>query len=191
MNGLWVITLAVTLSASLASATPRIWTSADGRHQTEAELVEFRDGQAHLRRVDGGLVVVPLNFLSAEDREYVRLLDVPQDDEPEPPPAEEREWKSVDGRFSQRAVFLGFSPEGNARLQTPEGRELTIDPARLCAEDQRWLRRRAARDAGGTEPNCRWRTSAPNSSRCGRSAWRRPQHEDPGGDRLRPSTTSS
>ena len=144
MKGLWMVGLGVALSASLVSATPRTWTSADGRHQTEAELIEFRDGQVHLRRVDGGMVTVPLDWLSPEDREFVRLRGSP----PEPIGEEVREWRSVDGRFSQQAEFLGFSPEGHVRLRTPEGRELTIDPARLSVDDQRWLRRQADPDSG-------------------------------------------
>lgn len=50
----------------------RTWTSADGRHTTQAALLGFKDGQVQLRRADGKEVSVRSSSLSAKDREYVQ-----------------------------------------------------------------------------------------------------------------------
>lgn len=49
------------------------WTSASG-HTTEAEFLSAVGGKAKLRKVDGKVVTVPIDKLSAEDQEYLRKI---------------------------------------------------------------------------------------------------------------------
>ena len=55
-----------------AQRTVRTWESADGKFKTRAMLVEQVNQTVRLRKEDGKVVIVPLDRLSAEDREYVR-----------------------------------------------------------------------------------------------------------------------
>ncbi len=50
----------------------RTWTDSAGKYQTEAAMVEFADGEVHLKRKDGGVVAVPVGKLSGADQRYVR-----------------------------------------------------------------------------------------------------------------------
>jgi uncharacterized protein (TIGR03067 family) len=55
-----------------AVAAPRQWTDASGTFSVRAELVEFKDGQVHLKKVDDGeVIVVPVGRLSDGDRNYL------------------------------------------------------------------------------------------------------------------------
>ena len=64
-----VLTGCLFLLASPAEA--RTWTSRDGTHTVEAELVDFQDGKVVLRREDGSLIRVALSDLSLGDVHYV------------------------------------------------------------------------------------------------------------------------
>jgi hypothetical protein len=70
MKRLSVIALAFLLCVMVSSAPARTWTSADGRHTTEAELVAVEQGKASLKKPDGALVLVPLASLSEGDRRF-------------------------------------------------------------------------------------------------------------------------
>ena len=59
-----------------AKASPlagmRTWTDSTGQYKTEAEFVEFKDGNVHLKKTDGTPVAIPLDRLSAADQQLVR-----------------------------------------------------------------------------------------------------------------------
>jgi len=66
--------LAATVSLVSSDAYPdvRTWTDSTGQHQTEAELVDFRDGVVRLKRADGQVVSIDLETLSAADQAFVK-----------------------------------------------------------------------------------------------------------------------
>jgi hypothetical protein len=55
-----------------AWADTRTWRSNDGRFTVEAELVQVDETLVHLKRKDGRVVQVPLERLSAADREFLK-----------------------------------------------------------------------------------------------------------------------
>ena len=63
---------------SVPAATPangaerREWTDATGLFKVTAELVDFKDGQAWLKKEDGTVLKVSIGKLSKEDQLYVR-----------------------------------------------------------------------------------------------------------------------
>jgi hypothetical protein len=59
------------LVALALPALARKWTSSDGKFSTEAEFVEYADGQVTLQKPDGQAVSVPIAKLSAADRRFV------------------------------------------------------------------------------------------------------------------------
>ncbi len=61
-----------------ALCAPRTWTDKTGKFSVEAELVEVKDGQARLKKADGKVVSVPVDRLSAADRQYLTTLDQPE-----------------------------------------------------------------------------------------------------------------
>ena len=64
--------LVASATLPLAFAAPRQWTDASGTFSVRAELVEFKDGQVHLKKVDDGeVIVVPVGRLSDGDRNYL------------------------------------------------------------------------------------------------------------------------
>jgi hypothetical protein len=81
------VLFATVFSLLVATAQPaeiRKWTSKDGRHSTEAELVGLDAANATLKKRSGETVTVPLESLSAADRRYLRAL------KKKPPPPQER-----------------------------------------------------------------------------------------------------
>lgn len=50
----------------------RLWTSASGKHTTEARFVKFQDGRVHLEKRDGKSIQVPSHLLNKADQQYVR-----------------------------------------------------------------------------------------------------------------------
>ncbi|NQU19719.1 MAG: FMN-binding protein [Candidatus Nealsonbacteria bacterium] len=68
-----LLTLTVVLSVCCAAgAAERTWTDASGSFTINAEMVDYHDGNVHLRRTNGKIAVVPLDKLSAADRAYVK-----------------------------------------------------------------------------------------------------------------------
>lgn len=61
--------------ASFASA--RMWKSADGGYQVEAEFVNVDGDKVVLKRADGRIITVPLNRLSTEDQEFIKSQPTP------------------------------------------------------------------------------------------------------------------
>ena len=69
------ILLATVFGLLLTAAMPaaaRKWTSNDGKFSTEAELVEFADGKATLKKSSGETITVPILRLSEEDSRFLR-----------------------------------------------------------------------------------------------------------------------
>ena len=65
--------LAVNLSVSAADPRVRNWTDDSGNHRVEAELVEILGKSVRLKTVDGRVVEVPFERLSADDRRLVEM----------------------------------------------------------------------------------------------------------------------
>ncbi|MCE9608552.1 MAG: hypothetical protein K8U03_27010 [Planctomycetia bacterium] len=65
------VLLLVVAVISVASAADRQWTDASGSFSVKAELVEVKDGNVHLKKTDGEVIVVAVNKLSAADRNYL------------------------------------------------------------------------------------------------------------------------
>lgn len=76
LTGVFLVAGVVCLSLGIlygqADEEMRTWTSADGKHTTQAALLGFKDGLVQLRRSDGKEIAIPGSKLSAADREYVR-----------------------------------------------------------------------------------------------------------------------
>lgn len=67
-------TFALALIASSmdsASAAPRQWKDATGQFSVAAELVEVKNGEVHLKKADGEVIVVSVSKLSDADRSYL------------------------------------------------------------------------------------------------------------------------
>ena len=130
------VTLGLVGSVSLAAS--RTWTSSSGHSSVQAELVDFNDGKAQLKKNDGTLIEVPLLSLSEKDREYVKSRFPGVAQEQFRPGAEYREWKSKNGKFSTLAEFLGYS-DGNVQLRKSDGSEIEVDKKLLSLADQLWI----------------------------------------------------
>lgn len=51
----------------------RTWIDISGKYRTRAVLIKYTNGTVHLRKEDGAAVTLPIERLSAPDREFVRL----------------------------------------------------------------------------------------------------------------------
>lgn len=138
MKRLPAILVVLMITGSMSLAASRTWTSRNGRFSVEAELCDFKDGNAHLKKSDGKVIEVPLVSLSADDREYVKRQFPGVEEEQFRPGVEYREWKSKNGKFSTLAEFLGYS-EGKVQLRKPDGSEVSVDQKLLSSADQRWI----------------------------------------------------
>jgi hypothetical protein len=66
-------TIALLIAALWTSdAAARKWVDASGRHTLEAELVEFKDGVATLKKPDGKTVTLELAKLSSSDQAFLK-----------------------------------------------------------------------------------------------------------------------
>ena len=65
----------------------RTWTDASGGFSVEAELVAVVDGAVRLKRKDGSKISVPLDRLSAADREFLQPQPAPEPEAPSAPEA--------------------------------------------------------------------------------------------------------
>lgn len=73
-----LLAAALCVVSSPAFCAPRTWTDKTGKFSVEAELVEVKDGKALLKKADGKVVAVPVDRLSADDRQYLTTLDQPK-----------------------------------------------------------------------------------------------------------------
>jgi hypothetical protein len=71
------IVLLIALMATTAFA--RKWTDASGKHSTEADFVEVKDGNAILKKTNGKVISVPLEKLSAVDQEFIKSKSNPKE----------------------------------------------------------------------------------------------------------------
>ena len=126
MKRVLVVVAIVALVGSTALAVPRTWKSANGKFSTQAELVDFQDGKAHLKKDDGLVVQVPLLSLSLEDRQYVKSQFPGVVEEQFRPGAEYREWKSKSGKYSVLAEFQGYG-DGYVQLRKPDGTDISVE----------------------------------------------------------------
>ncbi len=138
MKRFLAILLILALAAAIAQAASRTWKSSNGRFSVEAELLDFKDGKAQLKKDDGSVVEVPLVSLCEEDRRYVKSQFPGVEEEKLAPGAEYREWKTRNGKFSTVAEFLGCEG-GKVQLRKPDGSEISVDKNVLSAADQRWV----------------------------------------------------
>ena len=147
MRRFFTILAVLTLAGATAMAASRNWTSADGRFKIQAELIDFRDGKAHLEKKDGTVLEVPLAKLGEKDRAYVKSQFPGAEEEHFRPGVEYREWTSKSGKSSLTAEFVAFSSDGYVTLRKPDGTEVPVDPLRLCKADQTWLKEKKAESA--------------------------------------------
>jgi SLA1 homology domain 1, SHD1 len=68
----------VALSCLTHGAAARVWTDSTGHYSVEAELIAFNETTAVLQRADHELVAVPMEKLSAADREFVKSKEAKQ-----------------------------------------------------------------------------------------------------------------
>lgn len=66
--------LEIELAAKTVDQPIRTWTSADGKHKTEAKFLKFENGKVHLQNKSGKVVTLSPNALSLEDRTHYRDL---------------------------------------------------------------------------------------------------------------------
>ena len=66
--------LEIELAAKTIDQPIRTWTSADGKHKTEAKFLKFENGKVHLQNQAGKVVTLSPNALSLEDRTHYRDL---------------------------------------------------------------------------------------------------------------------
>lgn len=62
---------AIATIALLLAAVPHTWTDSTGRFQVSAELTDFHDGVAYLKKEDGAFASVPVAKLSAADKDFI------------------------------------------------------------------------------------------------------------------------
>lgn len=67
-----VCLIAVCGATSVSVVWGRTWTDSSGHYQVEAELIAFNENQVVLKRSDGHLLVVPIDRLSQNDRDYLQ-----------------------------------------------------------------------------------------------------------------------
>lgn len=60
------------LTSCVVPADARIWTDSTGRHKTDADFVELKDGVVRLKKANGKIVFIPIERLSKADREFVK-----------------------------------------------------------------------------------------------------------------------
>jgi hypothetical protein len=119
-------------------ALSRSWKSADGRYRTEAELVDFSDGKATLKKANGKAIEVPLLSLCPEDQQFIKERFPGAASEDFRPGAEYRKWKSQNGKFSILAEFVTANDE-RVQLRRQDGTELSVELEMLSDGDQEWV----------------------------------------------------
>lgn len=65
----------VLLSADTTTTLARVWTDSTGRYTLDAELIASSDTTVVLKRADHELVALPIEKLSAKDREFLKSAD--------------------------------------------------------------------------------------------------------------------
>jgi hypothetical protein len=156
---LFIVIFSLVLAGFILPAAARTWKSSSGRFSVEAELIDFKEGKAQLKKADGTLIEVPLVSLSEEDRRFVKGRFPGVQEEKLTPGAEYREWSSKSGKFSAIAEFLGVE-EGKVQLRKPDGSEISVDKKLLSPADQGWIASELKRQREEEKEN----KSAPNTA---------------------------
>lgn len=157
MKRLLAACLIVVTSLFAAEAATRTWTSSNKKFTVEAELLDFKDGQVHLKRADGQVLRVPLGSLCEEDRDFVKTMLPGVEEQRVRPGAAVREWKSKGGTFTTMAEYLG-SDGGKVQLRKLDGEEISVPLAALSNADRDWVREELQRQredemAGAQQPS--------------------------------------
>lgn len=87
--------LLVALYSPCSAAGGRVWTSANGAFEIEADVVSFNETLVVLKRPTGELVAVELKELSSKDQEFVRSKE--SADKKDVPAEEMQTWTAKDG----------------------------------------------------------------------------------------------
>jgi hypothetical protein len=138
MKRLLIAFMILALVGTVSLAASRTWKSGNGRFSVDAELLDYKDGKAQLKKSDGTVIDVPLASLCDEDRRYVKKQFPGAEEEKLAPGTEYRVWKSKNGKFSASAEFLGCN-NGKVQLRKPDGTELEVSKNSLSEADQRWI----------------------------------------------------
>ncbi len=72
MKKLLVASIVIVAFAAASAAIARKWTDRSGQYSVEAELIEYADGQATLKKEDGTVIKLPLSKLSFDDQKWLR-----------------------------------------------------------------------------------------------------------------------
>jgi hypothetical protein len=99
----WVLFAGLLLTATPARA--REWTDSTGKFKQQADLVDFDDQTAVLKKADGRLVAVPLDKLSQADRDFLNSKDAAKAVEDEA--SDDRTWTLADDTTVKGKV-LGY-----------------------------------------------------------------------------------
>jgi hypothetical protein len=138
MPRLLAVLVVLVLVGSVSLAATRTWKSSNGQFSIKAELLDYKDGKAQLKKSDGTTIDVPLASLCEADRKYVKDQFPGAEEERLAPGTEYRVWKAKKGSFTTTAAFLGCT-NGKVQLRKPDGAELSVDKSQLSAADQRWI----------------------------------------------------
>jgi hypothetical protein len=138
MPRLLAVLAVLVLIGSVSLAATRTWKSSNGQFSIKAELLDYKDGKAQLKKSDGTIIDVPLASLCEADRQYVKNQFPGAEEERLAPGAEYRTWKAKKGSFSTTAALVSCA-NGKVQLRKPDGTELTVDKSALSPADQRWI----------------------------------------------------
>ncbi|QDV85205.1 trypsin-like peptidase domain-containing protein [Planctomycetes bacterium TBK1r] len=72
LRALYFLVLTTLVQLPSSAAEFRTWTTSDGRHETQAELVEANDSAVTLKKADRNVITLSISKLSKRDREYVQ-----------------------------------------------------------------------------------------------------------------------
>jgi len=145
-----VFAIAITsiLLGSVSVEAARTWTSHDGKFTIQAEFLESSEGKVRLKKADGKEFVIPLEKLSAGNRQWVESQVSRKQTSKQKPESVSveaaRTWSSHDGKFTIQAEFLESS-EGKVRLKKADGKEFVIPLEKLSAGNQRWVESEVSR----------------------------------------------
>lgn len=120
--------LALTFAVARSEAAARKWASASGQFSVEADLVEVRDGKVVLKKQNGKQITVPLDKLSAADRQYIASLaaKTPTDSAPK---------KKAPAARAKRPV----KPKRQFTWETTERLVLPAEEAAKAKDDEVWV----------------------------------------------------
>ncbi len=134
----------------------REWTDDTGRSKIQATLLRVHDGQVRLLRQDGKEISLPLERLSANDRQYVKSRSRTSENDVAPPVSVDqlshasmkangdntempREWTDTTGQSRVTATLIRIA-NGSVRLLRQDGKEILVPLDRLSDADRQYIR---------------------------------------------------